>query len=340
MLDFQTIQKYDQSEICNVYDQWPKFAKESYESSMDHVDFKNIKEIIFVGMGGSGTIGDVFSSILSKTKIHVSVVKGYHVPSTVTSESLVILTSISGNTSETLSVLDSTKTLGCKILAFSSGGKMEDYCEKNNLQHRKIPQIHSPRASFPSYLFSMLKVLEPIVQIKKEDIQQSLIELDNLSKKISLSNLTDTNPSLSLAEWISNMPLIYYPWGLQSAAIRFKNSLQENSKSHVIIEDVIEACHNGIVAWEKKSTVQPILLQGMDDHIKTKERWSVIKQFFKENEIEYREIFSVKGSILAKILCLIYLLDYCTIYRAILSKIDPTPIKPIDFIKSKVSDNS
>lgn len=172
--------------------------------------------------------------------------------------------------------------------------------------------------------------------IKKEDIQQSLIELKNLSKKISSSNLTDTNPSLSLAELISGVPLIYYPWGLQSAAIRFKNSLQENSKSHAMIEDVIEACHNGIVAWEKKSDVQPILIRGKDDHIKTIERWEVLKLFFKENNINFREIFSVEGSIISKITCLIYLLDYTSIYRGILSKIDPTPIRSIDFVKSKL----
>ena len=164
MLDFQTIQKYDQSELYSAYDQWPKFAKESYESKLESVDFKNIKEIIFVGMGGSGTMGDIFSSILSKTKIHVSVVKGYHIPNTINSESLVILTSISGNTDETLSILDATKELGCKILAFSSGGKLEEYCKKYNLQHRKISHIHSSRASLPLYLFSMLKVLEPIMK--------------------------------------------------------------------------------------------------------------------------------------------------------------------------------
>jgi len=52
------------------------------------------------------------------------------------------------------------------------------------------------------------------------------------------------------------IPLIYYPYGLQAAAIRFKNSLQENSKIHVISEDVIETCHNGIVSWESKSNVK------------------------------------------------------------------------------------
>jgi glucose/mannose-6-phosphate isomerase len=141
---------------------------------------------------------------------------------------------------------------------------------------------------------------------------------------------------LNLAKWIKDTPMIYYPFGLQSASIRFKNSLQENSKMHVFSEDIMEACHNGIVAWEKKSNVQPILIKGQDDYIKTKEIWNVVKEFFKENNIEYKEITSISGSILSKIINLIYLLDYATIYKAVLNGIDPTPVNSIDFIKKRI----
>ena len=101
-------------------------------------------------------------------------------------------------------------------------------------------------------------------------------------------------------------------------------------------EDVIEASHNGIVAWEKRSVVKPILLQGANDNIKTNERWRILKQFFKENQIEFYEICSNKGSILSKLIYLIYLLDYATIYYSVLTKTDPSPVKPIDFIKDNI----
>ena len=130
--------------------------------------------------------------------------------------------------------------------------------------------------------------------------------------------------------------MIYYPWGLQAAAIRFKSSLQENSKSHAMAEDVIEACHNGVVSWENNSNVKPILLQGEDDYIKTKERWIILKEFFENNKIQYWEVKSLKGNILTKLVNLIFLLDYASIYYAIFSKIDPAPIKAIDYIKSRL----
>ena len=214
---------------------------------------------------------------------------------------------------------------------------MEEYCLKNKIEYRKIEQIHSPRASFTIYLYSIIKILNSIIPISKEDVKESIEQLENTKKNISSNNLNSNNISLNLAEWIEGIPVIYYPFGLQSSAIRFKNSLQENSKNHAMVEDIVESCHNGIVSWEKSSSVQPILIQGNDDFIKTKERWVIVKEYFDDNNIKYKEIFSVKGSILSKIINLIYVLDYTSIYLAVKNKVDPSPVKSIDFIKQKTS---
>ena len=336
LLDISTLERFDSKGMYKIYDKWPEIARESYEIVQEPFEFSDIDHIVFSGMGGSGAIGDVFSSILSKSNIHVCVVKGYLLPRTVDSKTLVITTSISGNTKETLTVLDSAKNSNCKIIAFSSGGKMQDFCSKNKIEFRKIPQLHSPRASFTSFLYSMLNVLEPVTAIKKDDIMDSISCLEDLRKKISYNNLNENNPSLELAKWIKGIPLIYYPWGLQAAAIRFKNSLQENAKLHAITENVIEACHNGIVAWEKPSNIKPILIEGRDDYVKTKERWTILKGYFDSKNIDYKEVISIRGSILSKLINLIYLLDFSSIYYAILSKIDPTPIDSINFVKSRL----
>ena len=322
--------------MYKIYDEWPIIARKSFESKQKDINFKNIEHIVIAGMGGSGAIGDILSSILSKTKIHVNVIKGYVLPSTVNENTLVITISVSGNTVETLSVLKSANEIKSKIIAFSSGGKMEVFCKNNKIEHRLVTKYHSPRASFTSYLYTILNVLHSTLKIKKQDINESIIELENINKKISSSNLTKSNTSLNLAEWITGIPMIYYPFGLESIAIRFKNILQENVKIHVIAEDVVEACHNGIVSWERKSNVNPIIIQGKDDYIKTKERWNIIKEYFSENEIDFREINSIEGSILSKLINLIYILDYCSIYKAVLLETDPTPVKSISYIKDKI----
>ena len=336
MLDRETLEKYDVSGMHKVYDSWPQIARDAYQSNLEPIEFKNIEHIVFSGMGGSGAIGDLFLSVLSKTSIHVTIVKGYVLPKTVDSKTLVVATSVSGNTIETITAVKSAKELGCKIVCFSSGGKLEEFCQKYNIAHRNIPLYHNPRASFPAYVYSILKTLNSIIPVTKSNIEESISQLEILSEKISSNNLTDSNPSLTLANWVDDIPLIYYPWGLQAAAIRFKNSIQENMKSHAMIEDVIEACHNGIVSWEGKSEVKPILIQGSEDYVKTKERWKILKDYFNANSIDFWEIHSIQGDVLSKIINLIYLLDYATIYRSVMNKTDPHPVKSIDFIKERL----
>ena len=336
MFSNDILEKHDPSGMHAIYDRWAHIARDAYNSDLDSVDFNDIDHVVFSGMGGSGTVGDLFSSVLSKTNIHTTVVKGYELPNTIDKNTLVVAISVSGNTIETITTLESANKKNCKVIAFSSGGMIESFCTKNNIEFRKLPQIHSPRASFPSYVYSILKTLNSIIPITKQDIINSLEQLEHTYEEISSTNLDDSNPSVNLANWITGTPVIYYPHGLETVAIRFKNSLQENAKTHAISENVVESSHNGIVSWERPSSMVPIMIEGKDDHIKTKERWKILREYFEVNNIKYNEIQSVDGNILSKIMCLIYMLDYSTIYYAVRLGIDPSPIRSIDFIKERL----
>ena len=337
MIDLSLLKKYDVQEMYKVYDIWPKIAKESYFSNLSQVEFEKCSHIVFAGMGGSGAIGDIFSAILSKTNTHVTVVKGYHLPKTVTSDSVVVVSSISGNTIETISMLENAIKLNSKIIVFSEGRKLKEICKEKKIPYRNIEKYHSPRASFTSFLYAMLHVLKPIIPIEENDIVQSIKSMEDISKKINSKKISKDNPSIQIAEWIKDIPIIYYPWGLQSVAIRFKNSLQENSKIQAVIEDVIESCHNGIVVWDKKNDFQPMFIKGQEDYEKTKERWKILEEFFSEKNIKFQKITSVSGNILTKIICLIYILDYASIYLAVKLEVDPTPVKAIEYIKNKLN---
>lgn len=336
-MDAGLLKRFDVDGMHKIYDAWPQMAAECYGSDLPSVHFDEISHMVFAGMGGSGTVGDVFSAVLSKTAVHVDVVKGYQLPKTSGPNSLVIATSISGNTEETLYALTEAAKQECHTVAFSNGGVMEEFCRREGITHTMIPTTHSSRASFPTFMFSILAVIESMLPIQKSDITDSLQNMQELGSQISSSVLSEDNPAVSLAGWLSYIPIIYYPWGLQAAAIRFKNSLQENAKTHTITEDVIEACHNGIVSWCHKTDVKPVLIRGADDHPKTKERWTILKEFFAEKGIEYREVHSSDGSILEKLVHLIYLLDYSSLYKAVLSGTDPTPVEPIDFVKRRLA---
>ena len=164
--------------MYKVYNEWPEIAKNSFELDIQEIKLQKINHIVFAGMGGSGTIGDVFASILSKNAIHTTVVKGYILPKTVDKNTLVVIISISGNTRETFEVLKLAKEINCNIMAFSSGGKIEKFCRSNNVEYRKLAINHSPRASFPIFLYGILKVLKPILPIDDKEIYDSIKELE------------------------------------------------------------------------------------------------------------------------------------------------------------------
>ena len=69
MLTKEEIQKIDLQNMCSVYDNWPNIASESYNKKYDKINVGDIDHIVFAGMGGSGSIGDTISAILSKKKI-------------------------------------------------------------------------------------------------------------------------------------------------------------------------------------------------------------------------------------------------------------------------------
>ena len=335
-MELNDILKVDTKQMFKIYDNWPNIARDSFEEQFKKIDVKDIDHIVFAGMGGSGSIGDTIQAILSKKNIHVSLSKGYLLPKTVDSKTLVIATSVSGNSAETLEILKNAKKTEATIIGFSSGGKLENFCKENDIIYQKISMIHSPRVSFTRFLFSILNILEPILPIKQNEIFDAISSLEQTKQNIFSENLTERNMSLDIAKFTTDLVCIYYPAGLRASAIRYKNSLQENSKIHAMTEDVIESCHNGIVAWEKKSNVKPIMIQGLDDNYRTIERWGLLEEFFKIKNIEYKTIKSIEGNILSKIANLIYTLDYSTLYTSILRNVDPSPVNSIDFIKSRL----
>jgi glucose/mannose-6-phosphate isomerase len=327
--------KYDISGMCKAYDRWPDIAEEVYEKkNYGVVDFKNIKHVAFAGMGGSGAVGEIFSSILSKSGIHTSIIKSHLLPKTVNDETLVVITSISGNTEESLSIIQEAKKKNIKTIAYSSGGLIKEFCNNNQIKFQHLEKIHSPRTSLPSALYTMLKTLGPQFGISEIEVLNSINQMKKTREKINSSQLNENNPSIKLAEWISGIPVIYYPQGLKAVAIRFKNSLQENSKIHVVTEEVLEACHNGIMSWERTSNMKCVLIRGMDDHSKTKTRLEIIKQYFNEKNISFYEVNSISGDLLSKIINLIFQLDYTSIYHAIMNQSDPSPLKSIEYIKN------
>lgn len=317
-------------EMIEVYRSWPEYAEESYTSS-EKIDVK-FDNIVFSGMGGSGIIGDILSHITKSGNVSVS--KGYFLPKNMTRNTLVICNSASGNTIETLSLLKEAHKNKCKIVGFASGGKIEAYCKKNNIEFKKYKVVSSPRSSLVLSLYTILGALSESLGIHRNDINESMKNLKQTKREI-FSNSKD-NPSSTLSKFISGIPICYYSPVLLPAALRFKNDFQENCKKHAMIEEIAESCHNSINAWERSSIVRPILLRKADEPNSIKKQFEVVKEYYKSKKLVYEEIFTPKGNLLNSLINPIYYMGYATILRSISEGIDPTDIPAIRFIKARL----
>ena len=121
--------------------------------------------------------------------------------------------------------------------------------------------------------------------------------------------------------------------GLQSNASSKDELILDLEKAKKILFETRPTAINLKWGLEK---IMNVANNGTDDYIKTKERWEILKEFFEKEEIDYKEVFSISGSILTKLINLIYLFDYTSIYKAVLTGIDPTPVKAIDFVKKRL----
>ena len=209
-MELNDLEKIDSKNMFRIYDQWPEIAKESFEKEFRVFESDDIDHVVFAGMGGSGTIGDTIGALLSKKDIHVSNIKGYLLPKTVDDKTLVVVTSVSGNTSETISILNNAKKTQAKIVSFSSGGKMEKICNDDRIFFEKIPIIHSPRASYTNFLYSIMNILKPILPIEDKDVYESISQLEKTRNMIFSKNLNSENKALELANFIRNIVCIYY----------------------------------------------------------------------------------------------------------------------------------
>jgi len=212
---------------------------------------KNIQNVLITGLGGSGIGGTIVSELANKqSKIPVSVSKDYFIPSFVNENTLVIVSSYSGNTEETLSAMQQAMEKKAQITCITSGGKVKELAEKNGYDLIVIPGGNPPRSCLGYSLVQLLHVLEAklilsfnykrqieetisLITGKKADIQKDAkVYAEKLNKKI---------------------PVIYCLGATEGVAVRFRQQINENSKMLCWHHVIPEMNHNELVGWTEKN---------------------------------------------------------------------------------------
>lgn len=329
--------------FMTIYDNWSKYARIANEGSSEiatinsKYDMDLYNAILFVGMGGSATAGEIVSTILDGSKIRCRVLKGSNLTDSVDRNTLVIASSVSGNTYETIQVVKSCHKRGIDTITLSAGGKLENLARSEGSMHINIENLGAPRISLPCLVYPILNIVKAIEPRIGNQIESSLRSLDELAKSIGSSVQLRNNVSKQLASFLDKVmiPVCYYSSTMGPIGIRFKNSLNENSKMHAICEDIEEACHNSIVpfSYQDADRYGTVLLRSRKDHGVLSARFDALKEFLLSKSIRTYELFGMGDTLLANIMTTIYLLDYTSVYLAFLKGYDPTLTPAIDRIK-------
>jgi len=340
--------KYDASDMHGAIASFPQQIQDSFSifKNWNPVNpYDSIKNILILGMGGSAIGGDVCRVLLQNdSSIPISVNRSYNIPRWVDETTLVIASSYSGNTEETLSAFDQCIESGALIVALTTGGKLCELSQKYKLDHIILPSGMQPRAAL-GYSVSLLLLLFNKLGFCSDDIinnlKNAIDPLDLRSQELSVDN--PKNPAVILAKQIqSYCPVIYGSEDLTwVAALRFKGQLEENAKTLAFHHHIPEQNHNEIEGWscypELLSQICIIWLEDDDDHPRSKVRMKVTQDILSERDVNQIEIFEIGKSPIMRLLKLIHLLDWSSYYIALLNAIDPTPVDRITQLKTEMA---
>ncbi len=354
--DIKTIEQYDKSNQIDVMVNWYSYIKEAREESLKldistsfqwnkkKVDFRKPKNIVICGMGGSAIAGDYLSQLFKNDlSIPVIINREYDIPQFVDEDTLVICISYSGNTEETLSSFYKALLKEAMIISISSSGYLEAFSNQIGIPHIKIKEGLPPRTAFPLIYISLISILERFELINKmdQDINETEQLLQNLALEYSPEKTINDNISKQIALGLFNtLPVFIGHTFYSSIAYRAKSELNENSKILAVYEELPEQNHNGIVVVDNPNKTLNdttfVFFRDREESKSIKVRIEeTIKLISKETE-KILEVYPKGKTKLAKQFSSTYLIDFVSIYLAILYEVDPSITPSIDTLKAQI----
>jgi len=344
----EKINAIDKSGMLSFCINAPKHYREAAAIAQKiSVNIPKPDNIIVSGLGGSAIGGDLLKDwVRDKSSVPIEVNREYHLPAYAGKKTLVIVSSYSGETEESLSAFLEALKRRCMVYCISSGGALLKYAAKHNVPFLQVPSGMPPRAALP-YMFIPLVIfmqktgLVTGVSVELEEALKLLekISADNLPQKPSIDNFAKT---LAL-DIDGTVPVIYGFGFYRGVAQRFKQQINENAKYPAKWEVFPELNHNEIVGWASSGDsckgFSIIFLRDTDEPVEIKSRIETTKQIIGNSGLKMVDLQSQGNSALAKMLSTIVVADFTSNYLAVLHGVDPTPVEVITHLKGTLQKN-
>ena len=338
----------DPSDMYRLIKEFPAQAREAIrignEASLK-LSVRGIREIVLCGLGGSAIGGDLLKSYLgAELKVPFLVNRHYVLPGFVGPQTLVIISSYSGNTEETTTAHREAIKRKARILCISSNGLTATLAKKHRTPLISIPGGLPPRAALAYSFFPLLIALGRLrlIKNKSREIKETVALLDEKSAAYSNPDPA-ANRALQLATELRGRLSVIYSSTERFDAVntRWRGQLAENAKTLSFGHVLPEMNHNELVGWkvlkEQMREMEVVFLRDRGDHPRVQVRMDITKQLIGQYTPHLVEVWSEGTSLLARMFSLVSLGDWVSYYLAILHGEDPRPVAVIDHLKTELA---
>lgn len=346
--NLENIKTVDKSGMINFPVNSAKHYREAADLARNvRLSYPEPDNIIISGMGGSAIGGDLLKDwARNQIDVPIEVNREYELPSYASKGTLVLLTSYSGDTEETLSTFLDALKRKCMVFCVSSGGALLENADRLGVPYLKVPSVMPPRAALP-YLFTPLLVcLENMGLISgaKNQLTEALLTLEKISRDNAPEKPTIENFCKALALNIGQTSPVIYGFGFyRSVAMRYKQQFNENSKVPAKWDVFSELNHNETVGWERAGELakcySAILLRDSDEPTAINSRIEITKELLEQAGAKVMEVQAQGKNRLAKMLSTTLIGDFTSVYLAVQRDVDPTPVKTINYLKETLKQN-
>jgi len=324
----------------------PKQCEEAWQKALSldlPPQFGEVKRVVITGMGGSAIGGDLIQGMASLESLPIVVSREYDLPP-VGKETLIIFSSYSGMTEETISSFKQAINSPAKKLVITSGGILKDMAEERGIPVFLIPYQAPPRAALGYTFISLIGILQEmgLLKDKSEEIKEAIKGLQRLNQRFSPTVPLTENPAKALAHRVYGHLIIIYGAGfLSGVARRWKTQLNENSKTLAFFDLLPELNHNSVVGYHfPQQIIKQLLVIFLTSPSLPKRlqlRYELTAQLLEKAGIIHEIITGEGKSPLSQILSLILWGDFVSYYLALLNRVNPSPTPEIDFLKEWLS---
>lgn len=296
-----------------------------------------ISNVLICGLGGSGIGGSIVTElVVGNCTVPVNVTKGYFIPAYVNENTLVIISSYSGDTEETLNCMELALAKGAKITGITSGGKVKAAAEKNGFDCIIVPGGMPPRSCLGYSLTQLFFVLgfHKLITIDYKSELEAAIRLIDSEEENMLAEAKKIATALK-----GKIPVIYATTYNEGIAIRFRQQLNENSKILAWHHIIPEMNHNELVGWtEKNDNLSVILLLNQDEYSRNMARVAINKEVITKHASAVTEVYSKGKTAIEKAIYFIHLGDWTTVLLGEMRGADLMEVNVINHLKAKLSE--